>query len=218
MLSPALSQLLERARTRFGLEVEVIDATLKHVYPDGTTALARLIEGSPDLRQSLLGALAGGRPERVDEAGANYHVFPLRRAAKVRQPSALLAVRRTDSGVADGGEAKAWPELARSMVEADFAAADALTVERQQSRRLLATLRFLSDLVETDERVRPRPGDRPGRGGVVRRRRANLRARDHRRFRAAHGIARGADRERRQASELTLDWGCRRARSRRADP
>ena len=150
MLSPALSQLLERARTRFGLEVEVIDATLKHVYPDGTTALARLIEGSPDLRQSLLGALAGGRPERVDEAGANYHVFPLRRAAKVRQSSALLAVRRTDSGVADGGEAKAWPELARSMVEADFAAADALTVERQQSRRLLATLRFLSDLVETD--------------------------------------------------------------------
>ena len=151
MLSPALSQLLERARTRFGLEVEVMDATLKHVYPDGATALARLIEGSPDLRQSLLGALAGGRPERVDEAGANYHVFPLRRATKVRQPSALLAVRRTDSGVADDGEAKAWPELARSMVEADFAAADALTVERHQSRRLLATLRFLSDLVETDD-------------------------------------------------------------------
>ena len=37
MLSPALSELLERARTRFGLEVEVMDATLKHVYPDGTT-------------------------------------------------------------------------------------------------------------------------------------------------------------------------------------
>ena len=89
MLSPALSQLLERARTRFGLEVEVMDATLKHVYPDGTTALARLIEGSPDLRQSLLGALAGGRPEQVDEAGVNITCFLFVAPRKVRQPSAL---------------------------------------------------------------------------------------------------------------------------------
>ena len=50
----------------------------------------------------------------------------------------------------ESGESKAWPELARSIVEADFAAADALTAERQQSRRLLATLRFVSGLVETD--------------------------------------------------------------------
>ena len=49
-----------------------------------------------------------------------------------------------------GRRRAAWPELARAIVEADFAAADALTDERQQSRRLLATLRFLRHLVETD--------------------------------------------------------------------
>ena len=43
----SLSQLLERARTRFGLEVEVLDATLQHVYPDSATALSRMIEASP---------------------------------------------------------------------------------------------------------------------------------------------------------------------------
>ena len=58
MLSSSLSQLLERARTRFGLEVEVLDATLQHVYPASTTALGRMIEESPIVRQSLLAALA----------------------------------------------------------------------------------------------------------------------------------------------------------------
>src|SRR4029453_18884884 len=58
MLSSSLSQLLERARTRFGLEVEVLDATLQHVYPSSTTALGRMIEESPVVRQSLLAALA----------------------------------------------------------------------------------------------------------------------------------------------------------------
>ena len=96
MLSSSLSQLLERARTRFGLEVEVLDATLQHVYPESTTALTRMIEESPVVRQSLLNALADGRPEQLADDGVHYHVFPLRRAAKVRQASALVAVRRTD--------------------------------------------------------------------------------------------------------------------------
>ena len=150
MLSSSLSQLLERARTRFGLEVEVLDATLQHVYPDSTTALGRMIEESPVVRQSLLDALADGRPEQLDDSGVQYQVFPLRRAARVRQATALVAVRRTERGVESVDDQKAWPELARAIVEADFAAADALTDERQNSRRLLATLRFLRHLVETD--------------------------------------------------------------------
>ena len=77
MLSSSLSQLFERARTRFGLEVEVLDATLQHVYPESTTALTRLIEESPVIRQSLLNALADGRPEQLDGAGLQYQVFPL---------------------------------------------------------------------------------------------------------------------------------------------
>jgi hypothetical protein len=150
MLSTSLSQLLERARTRFGLEVEVLDSGLQHVYPSSSTALARLIEESPAVRQSLLDALADGRPEQLDGADGQYQVFPLRRPAKLRQATALVAVRRSDRAAAATEDEKAWPELARAIVEADFAAADALTDERQHSRRLLATLRFLRHLVETD--------------------------------------------------------------------
>jgi hypothetical protein len=149
MLSSSLSQLLERARTRFGLEVEVLDAGLRHVYPVSSTSLGRLIEESPAVRQALLDALADGRPEQFDGADGQYQVFPLRRTARLRQASALVAVRRSERGPSSD-EGKAWPELARAIVEADFAAADALTDERQNSRRLLATLRFLRHLVETD--------------------------------------------------------------------
>ncbi len=150
MLSSTLSQLFERARTRFGLEVEVLDATLQHVYPESTTDLTRLIEESPAIRQSLLNALAAGRPEQLKDDGVHYQVFPLRRAAKLRQASALVAVRRPDRTIDSADDDRAWPELARAIVEADFAASEALTDERQQSRRLLATLRFLRHLVETD--------------------------------------------------------------------
>jgi len=150
MLSSSLSQLLERARTRFGLEVEVLDATLQHVYPDSNTALSRMIEESPVVRQSLLSALADGRPEQLTDDDVHYQVFPLRRAAKLRQASALVAVRRTERKIESVEDDRAWPELARAIVEADFAASEALTDERQQSRRLLATLRFLRHLVETD--------------------------------------------------------------------
>ena len=150
MLSSSLSQLLERARTRFGLEVEVLDATLQHVYPASTTALGRMIEESPVVRQSLLAALADGRPEQLGDAGAQYQVFPLRRATRVRQASALVAVRRSERHTDSIDDQRAWPELARAIVEADFAASEALSDERQHSRRLLATLRFLRHLVETD--------------------------------------------------------------------
>jgi hypothetical protein len=150
MLSSSLSQLLERARTRFGLEVEVLDATLQHVYPASTTALGRMIEESPVVRQSLLAALADGRPEQLGDAGAQYQVFPLRRASRVRQASALVAVRRSERHAESTDDQRAWPELARAIVEADFAASEALSDERQHSRRLLATLRFLRHLVETD--------------------------------------------------------------------
>ena len=105
------------------MEVEVLDAALQHVYPESTTALTRMIEASPVVRQSLLNALADGRPEQLSDDGVHYHVFPLRRATKVRQASALVAVRRTDRKIESGEDDRAWPELARAIVEADFAAA-----------------------------------------------------------------------------------------------
>jgi hypothetical protein len=148
MLSTALSQLLERARTRFGLEVEILDATLTHVYPETTTELGRLIEDSPAVRRTLLDALAAGRPDQLDRGGLAYQVFPLRRSVRTRHTPGLLAVRR--SGTASPLDAEPWSELARAIVEADFAATETLNDERQRSRRLLATLRFLRHLVETD--------------------------------------------------------------------
>lgn len=148
MVSTALSQLLERARTRFGVEVEILDATLAHVYPESGTELGRLIEESPAVRRTLLDALASGRPEHVDRSGLTYQIFPLRRSAKTRHTQGLLAVRRTSAGF--GTDAEPWSDLARAIVEADFTAADTLNDERQRSRRVLAALRFLRHLVETD--------------------------------------------------------------------
>lgn len=151
MLSTALTQLLERARTRFGLEVEILDATLVHVYPEAGTELGRLIEESPAVRRTLLDALAAGRPEQVDRSGVTYQVFPLRRSSRTRHTQGLLAVRRT--GAPLGTDAETWSDLARAMVEADFAAAETLNDERQRSRRVLAAMRFVRHLVETDVEV-----------------------------------------------------------------
>ncbi len=150
MVSTALSQLLERARTRFGLEVEILDATLTHVYPESATELGRLIEESPAVRRALLDALAAGRPDQVDKSGLSYQVFPLRRSTRTRHVPGLLVFRRDAAAPAVPADAEPWSELARAIVEADFAAAETLNDERQRSRRLLATLRFLRHLVETD--------------------------------------------------------------------
>ena len=91
---------------------------------------------------SRCSALSPAAALTVRRRGVNYQVFPLRREARVRQASALVAVRRAERGMAESGEARAWPELARSIVEADFASADALTIERQQSRRLVRDAAF----------------------------------------------------------------------------
>ena len=147
MVSTALSQLLERARTRFGLEVEILDARLQHVYPESGSELGRLIGDSPTVRRNLLDALAAGRPESLERGGFNYRVVPLRRSTRLRHSGVLLAVRRTSDSGSPGVEP--WSELARAIVEADFAAADVLNEERLQSRRLLGTLRFLRHLVDT---------------------------------------------------------------------
>jgi hypothetical protein len=149
MVSPALSQLLERARVRFGLEVEILDAGLNNVYPDGGTDLSRIITDSPAVRRTLLDAIAGGRPERLEGAGAHYRVYPLKRSATRRQTAGLLAIRRSHSDVSQALDAEPWSDLARAIVEADLASVDMLGEERQRSRRLSGALRFLEYVGET---------------------------------------------------------------------
>ena len=107
---------------------------------------------------------------------------------------------------------RAWPELARAIVEADFAAAEALTDERQQSRRLLATLRFLRHLVEIDNEADLGACHRASRGGLVRRRCSNLPSRSERRVRPSHGASWRARRGGRQASAIPLVRGSFRGR------
>jgi hypothetical protein len=147
MVSPALSLLLERARVRFGLEVEVLDARLKSMYPEGGTDLKRIIEDSPDVRRVLLDALAGGRTERLEGEGLHYRLYPLGQSPKRRQAAGFLAVRHSNADTAPN-DAEPWSDLARAVVETDLAASETLDDERQRSRRLAGALRFVEYLTE----------------------------------------------------------------------
>jgi hypothetical protein len=151
MVSPALSQLLERARVRFGLEVEVFDAGLNPLYPEGGTHLARVIQDSPVVRRTLLDALAGGRAERIDGAGAHYRLYPLRQSAGLRQASGLLAIRRSGADGAMVGDAEPWSDLARAVVETDLASSETLAGEQQRSRRLSGAFRFVEFITESKD-------------------------------------------------------------------
>jgi GGDEF domain-containing protein len=151
MLSTSLSQLLERARTRFGVDVEILDAGLQHVYPESGGELGRLIDDLPAIRRSLLDSLAAGRPAHLEHSGLTFRLIPLRPSARLRHAGGLMAVRRTSHNGDIGVEP--WSELARAIVEADFAAADTLSEERLHSRRLLAVLRFLRHVMEIDTEV-----------------------------------------------------------------
>jgi hypothetical protein len=149
MVSPALSQLLERARARFGLDVEVLDAGLKCVYPEGGSDLDRMIQDSPSVRRALLDALAGARPERLDGDGISYQFYPLRHSPKRRQAAGLLAIRRSGSDGSRAVDAEPWSEIARAVVETDLAASETLGAERQRSRRLSGAFRFAEFITES---------------------------------------------------------------------
>jgi hypothetical protein len=148
MVSPALSLLLERARVRFGLDVEVLDARLKSMYPEGGTDLKRIIEDSPDVRRVLLEALAGGRTERLEGDGLHYRLYPLGQSPKRRQAAGFLAVRHSNADNTPY-DAEPWSDLARAVVETDLAASETLADERERSRRLVGALRFLEYIAET---------------------------------------------------------------------
>jgi hypothetical protein len=152
MLSSALSQVLERAKTRFGLEVEILDAELRNLYPDGGTELSRSVRESSELRRALRDVLVVGHPRDVEDAGQRYRIYPLRQSERMGQKGGLLAVRESDA-VESAGETGPWSEFARAAIEADLSAGDVLREERQRSRRLLAILRFLRYLIETPDQA-----------------------------------------------------------------
>jgi hypothetical protein len=149
MLSSALSQVFERARTRFGLEVEILDAELRHLYPDATTELGRIVRQSPELRRDLRDALTTGQPREIDGGGHTYRIYPLRPSERTGQKGSLLAVRGSAADAA--ADSMPWSEFARAAIEADLSSGDVLREERQHARRLLAILRFLRYLLEAGD-------------------------------------------------------------------
>jgi hypothetical protein len=149
MLSSALSQVLERARTRYGLEVEILDGELRALYPEAGTDFSRSIRTNSELRQTLREVLVVGHPRDVEEGGERYRVYPLRQADRTSPPGGLLAIKGSTNGTA-AADAMPWSEFARAAIEADLSASDTLREQRQQSRRLLAILRFLRYLVDSN--------------------------------------------------------------------
>ena len=148
MLSSALSQVLERARTRFGLEVEILDGELRALYPEAGTEFSRSIRTNTELRQTLREVLLVGHPKDVEEAGERYRIYPLRQSGPTTPTGGLLAVKGSVPSAA-AADATPWSEFARAAIEADLSAGDTLREQRQQSRRLLAILRFLRYLIES---------------------------------------------------------------------
>jgi hypothetical protein len=154
MVSPTLSQLLERARVRFGVEVEILDSTLKNLYPEGGTDLTRMIEGSTAIRSSLLDALAAGRPHRLEGAGQHYRIYPLTRSSRPRQSARLVAIRHNQVDDYAVPDIEPWSDLAQAIVEADLTVRETLSDERQRSRRLTGALAFVEFLTEAVDEVR----------------------------------------------------------------
>jgi hypothetical protein len=146
MVSPTLTQLLERARTRFGVEVEILDAGLRTVYPEGGSDLSRCASDSEGVRDKLMEALTAGRPQRIEGLGSDYRVYRLPQSAKRRGSNGLMAIRKGVGGL-ETPDTESWSDLARAMVEADLAALDSLSDEKQNSRRLNGALRFVQHVL-----------------------------------------------------------------------
>ena len=73
--------LFERAKARFGHEVEVFDSTLTQNYPLVETPLGRSAEQSAALRQAFGDCLATGVPGQAIVDGAPYRLTRVRRAS-----------------------------------------------------------------------------------------------------------------------------------------
>ena len=179
MVSPALSQLLERARARFGLEVEVLDAGLNSLYPEGGTDLSRIIQDSP-VSPSHTARGPGGRSRGA--AGG-------RRGPVSGVPVTAIAQAAAGSGSAGDPperrlmprpplDAEPWSDLARAVVETDLAATNRLATNGSGRAVWPELLRFIEYITETTDETLALARARAGGGGLVRRRRPRLYQRD----------------------------------------
>lgn len=151
-VSPAIVQIIERVRTRFGLGIEVVGGGLQPLVPESGGDLLRALESSGTARATLGAALQAGRGRRLEIGGNAFVVQPLRGGRTSRQTVGLLAVREAEPGAeasaaaGSGPEAERWVDFLRIAIEAELASAEGLRHERLQARRTLAALRFLGQL------------------------------------------------------------------------
>lgn len=151
-VSPTVAQIVDRARTRFGLSLEVLNAGLQPVAPEAGGDFARAIEASAPARSAVSEALLAGRNRTFDLSDTTYMIQPLRGGRGSRKPVGLLAVRQVSQAA---GDAERWLEFLRIAIEAELASSDGLREERLQARRTLAALRFLGQLgsLRSDEEL-----------------------------------------------------------------
>lgn len=144
MLSSSLSDLLEQAHVRFGLEVCLLSRDFEVLFPATPSELTRAVTSSSAVQREIQQAQTTGRLHEFTHEGVAYRVYPLKHAS--RASGSALVVRSAERGAEDSS---GWFVL-RSIVEADLSAAESLAEQRQHSRRLLAMLRFLRFLADAE--------------------------------------------------------------------
>jgi len=150
MLSPGVLQMLDQVRSEFGVEVEIVDATLSGAWtPEGERAPRVL--AAPELRSVGLGVLREGRATVATVEGREYRLVPLRSGRSV-SPAALMALRVSTAAPlghqedAERFDIEPWVEVLRGAIEADLSSREDLDGERQQARAVRGALRFVTYL------------------------------------------------------------------------
>ncbi len=147
-LSPTVLQIVERIRNRYGMALEVVDASLQPVVPEAGGDLIRAVEASGPAREAVTAAMQASRSRTVDVADASFLIQPLRAGRGSRTAVGLLAFRQPAAGGQPGvgDQAERWVDFLRIAIEAELSTSEGLREERLQARRTAAALRFLSQI------------------------------------------------------------------------
>ena len=142
--------MLDQVRSEFGVEVEIVNATLSGAWtPEGERAPRVL--AAPELRAVGLGVLRDGRATVATVEGREYRLVPLRSGRSV-VPAALMALRVSTAAPlghqedSERFDIEPWIEVLRGAIEADLSSREDLDGERQQARAVRGALKFVTYL------------------------------------------------------------------------
>jgi hypothetical protein len=150
MLSPGVLQMLDQVRSEFGVEVEIVDATLSGAWTHEGERAPRVL-AAPELHAVGLGVLREGRATVATVEGRRYRLVPLRSGRSV-SPAALMAMRVSSAAPlgrqedSERFDIEPWVEVLRGAIEADLSSREDLDGERQQARAVRGALKFVTYL------------------------------------------------------------------------